>query len=104
MTYVVGFDDSAGNTTSAAGLTGVVLAGGTYPGGALAWDTTHDLARHAQRHQRLLGHDRLPQRHRPDRERADPVPVGLPDPRHVRERRAGADVSCPSTSAVSRSS
>ncbi len=32
MTYVVGFDDSAGNTTSALGLTGVVLAGAKYPG------------------------------------------------------------------------
>jgi hypothetical protein len=42
MTYVVGFDDSAGNTTTAAGLTGVLLAGGKYSadGGAPAWDTT----------------------------------------------------------------
>ncbi len=42
MTYVVGFDDSAGNTTTAAGLTGVLLAGGKYSadGGAPSWDTT----------------------------------------------------------------
>jgi hypothetical protein len=44
MTYVTGFDDSAGNTTSATGLTGVLLAGGNYAdlndGGAPAWNTT----------------------------------------------------------------
>jgi hypothetical protein len=40
MTYVTGFDDSAGNTTSATGLTGVFLYGGTYPGGAPSWSTT----------------------------------------------------------------
>lgn len=45
MTYVVGFDDSAGNTTTATGLTGVLLAGAKYTdadGGAAtpAWDTT----------------------------------------------------------------
>ncbi len=42
MTYVVGFDDSAGNKTTATGLTGVLLAGGKYnaDGGAPAWDTT----------------------------------------------------------------
>jgi hypothetical protein len=42
MTYVVGFDDSAGNTTTATGLSGVLLAGGKYSadGGAPAWDTT----------------------------------------------------------------
>jgi hypothetical protein len=37
MTYVVGFDDSAGNTTSAFGLTGVELSGAAYPG-APSWD------------------------------------------------------------------
>jgi len=46
LTYVEGFDDSAGNMTSATGLTGVLLAGGNYPaahdGGAPTWDmTTH---------------------------------------------------------------
>lgn len=46
MTYVVGFDDSAGNTTTAKGLTGALLAGGSYPaahdGGAPTWDmNTH---------------------------------------------------------------
>jgi hypothetical protein len=44
MTYVTGFDDSAGNTTSATGLTGLLLAGGNYAdlneGGAPAWNTT----------------------------------------------------------------
>jgi hypothetical protein len=42
MTYVVGFDDSAGNTTTATGLTGVLLAGAKYSadGGVPAWDTT----------------------------------------------------------------
>ncbi len=42
MTYVVGFDDSAGNTTTATGLSGVLLAGGKYSadGGVPAWDTT----------------------------------------------------------------
>ena len=44
--YVVGFDDSAGNVTSALGLTGVALSGGSYAsangGMAPAWDlTTH---------------------------------------------------------------
>jgi hypothetical protein len=42
--YVNGFDDSAGNTTSAIGLTGIFLAGGNYAdennGAAPAWDTT----------------------------------------------------------------
>jgi hypothetical protein len=38
LAYVTGFDDSAGNTTSALGLTGVGLAGAAYPGGAPAWD------------------------------------------------------------------
>jgi hypothetical protein len=46
MTYVVGFDDSAGNMTTAGPLTGVLLAGGNYPamhdGGAPTWDmNTH---------------------------------------------------------------
>ena len=46
LSYVVGFDDSAGNMTSATGLTGVLLAGGNYPaahdGGAPTWDmNTH---------------------------------------------------------------
>jgi hypothetical protein len=44
MTYVTGFDDSASNTTSATGLTGLLLAGGSYAaahdGGAPTWDTT----------------------------------------------------------------
>lgn len=42
LTYVKGFDDTAGNTTSATGLSGVLLAGGKYSqdGGAPAWDTT----------------------------------------------------------------
>jgi hypothetical protein len=44
MTYITGFDDTAGNTTSASGLTGVLLAGGSYAaqhdGGAPSWDTT----------------------------------------------------------------
>jgi hypothetical protein len=40
LTYVVGFDDSAGNTTSAVGLTGIELAGAVYPGGSPAWDLT----------------------------------------------------------------
>ena len=41
MTYVTGFDDSPGNATSASGLGGVFLYGGTYPG-TPAWDTaTH---------------------------------------------------------------
>ncbi len=44
MTYVTGFDDSANNTTSATGLTGLLLAGGNYAdahdGGAPTWDTT----------------------------------------------------------------
>jgi hypothetical protein len=42
--YVTGFDDSAGNTTSATGLTAIFLAGGNYAdennGSAPAWDTT----------------------------------------------------------------
>jgi hypothetical protein len=46
MTYVKGFDDSAGNKTSATGLTGVLLAGGNYAsatdGGMPTWDmSTH---------------------------------------------------------------
>jgi hypothetical protein len=46
LSYVVGFDDSAGNMTNATGLTGVLLAGGNYPaahdGGAPTWDmNTH---------------------------------------------------------------
>jgi hypothetical protein len=46
MTYITGFDDSAGNHTSATGLNGVLLAGGNYAshndGGAPSWDTnTH---------------------------------------------------------------
>ncbi|HEY5318009.1 MAG TPA: hypothetical protein VIJ20_08510, partial [Solirubrobacteraceae bacterium] len=46
MTYVTGFDDSANNTTSATGLTGLLLAGGNYAdahdGGAPTWDmSTH---------------------------------------------------------------
>ena len=40
MTYVTGFDDSAGSTAIATGLGGVLLSGGAYPGGAPAWDTT----------------------------------------------------------------
>jgi len=43
MTYVVGFDDSAGNTTSATGLTGALLAGAKFnpDGGAgPAWNTS----------------------------------------------------------------
>jgi hypothetical protein len=42
MTYVVGFDDSASNTTTATGLTGVLLAGAKYSadGGVPAWNTT----------------------------------------------------------------
>jgi hypothetical protein len=40
MTYVMGFDDTAGNTTSALGLTGVELAGAAYPGLSPAWDLT----------------------------------------------------------------
>jgi hypothetical protein len=39
MTYVVGFDDSTGNTTSATGLTGVVLMGATYSSSQVpSWD------------------------------------------------------------------
>ena len=46
LSYVVGFDDTAGNMTSATGLSGVLLAGGNYPaahdGGAPTWDlNTH---------------------------------------------------------------
>jgi hypothetical protein len=46
MTYITGFDDSAGNHSSATGLTGVLLAGGNYAnhndGGVPSWDTnTH---------------------------------------------------------------
>ena len=46
MTYITGFDDSAGSTASATGLTGILLAGGSYSaandGGAPTWDTnTH---------------------------------------------------------------
>jgi hypothetical protein len=37
LTYVVGFDDSAGNMTSALGLTGVELTGAQYPG-TPSWD------------------------------------------------------------------
>jgi hypothetical protein len=42
MTYVVGFDDMAGNTTTATGLSGVLLAGGKYSadGGAPDWTTS----------------------------------------------------------------
>jgi hypothetical protein len=40
MTYVDGFDDSAGNTTTATGLTGVQLLGASYPGGPPAFDWT----------------------------------------------------------------
>ncbi len=40
MIDVVGFDDSPGNTTSAVGLQGVVLAGAAFPGGAPAWNVT----------------------------------------------------------------
>jgi hypothetical protein len=44
MTYVTGFDDTAGSTASATGLTGLLLAGGSYAnahdGGAPTWDTT----------------------------------------------------------------
>ncbi len=42
FTYITGFDDSAGNTTTASGLSGVLLAGGKYSqdGGAPTWDTT----------------------------------------------------------------
>jgi hypothetical protein len=40
FTYVTGFDDSAGNMTTATGLSGVLLAGGKYSadGGAPSWD------------------------------------------------------------------
>ena len=41
LMYVTGFDDLAGNTTTASGLTGVLLAGGDYATidhGAPAWD------------------------------------------------------------------
>jgi hypothetical protein len=38
MIDVVGFDDSVGNTTTATGLAGIVLAGAAYPGGAPPWD------------------------------------------------------------------
>ncbi len=42
--HVTGFDDSAGSTASATGLTGLLLAGGSYAdaydGGAPTWDTT----------------------------------------------------------------
>ncbi len=40
MTYVLGFDDSAGNETSATGLTGVELLGSKYPGGPPPFDTS----------------------------------------------------------------
>jgi hypothetical protein len=40
MTYVVGFDDAAGNQTSALGLTGVQLTGARYPGGPPPWNPT----------------------------------------------------------------
>jgi hypothetical protein len=42
LTYVTGFDDTAGNTTSATGLKGALLAGGKYSldGGVPAWDLT----------------------------------------------------------------
>jgi hypothetical protein len=44
MLYVTGFDDTAANATSATGLTGVFLAGGSYAaqhnGGAPTWNTT----------------------------------------------------------------
>ena len=40
FTYVTGFDDSAGNMTTASGLSGVLLAGGKYSqdGGMPSWD------------------------------------------------------------------
>jgi hypothetical protein len=46
LIYAVGFDDAAGNTTTATGLTGVLLGGGNYPashgGGVPSWDlSTH---------------------------------------------------------------
>jgi hypothetical protein len=40
MTFVDGFDDSAGNATTAAGLTGVELLGARYPGGPPPFDLT----------------------------------------------------------------
>jgi hypothetical protein len=40
MIYVTGFDDSAGNTTSASGLAGIVLAGAAYPGGTPPWNVS----------------------------------------------------------------
>jgi hypothetical protein len=44
MTYVAGFDDTAGSMQNATGLTGLLLAGGSYSaqhdGGAPTWDTT----------------------------------------------------------------
>ncbi len=44
MTYITGFNDAAGNTSSATGLKGILLAGGNYAdlhdGGAPSWDTT----------------------------------------------------------------
>ena len=43
MTYAVGFDDSTGNTTTASGLTGALLAGGNYRAwhdGGPTWDLT----------------------------------------------------------------
>jgi hypothetical protein len=44
MSYVTGFDNAAGSTANATGLTGVLLAGGNYAtandGGAPSWDTT----------------------------------------------------------------
>jgi hypothetical protein len=42
MTDVTGFDDTAGNTTSATGLSGVLLAGAKYSedGGVPAWNTS----------------------------------------------------------------
>lgn len=40
MIDVTGFDDSAGNTTSADGLDALVLVGAAYPGGAPPWNTS----------------------------------------------------------------
>jgi len=38
MMYVTGFDDAVGNTTSAVGLTGVLLAGTLWQDGSPSWD------------------------------------------------------------------
>ena len=42
MTYVTGFDDTAGSMTSATGITGVLLAGGLYADGGMAPSFTTD--------------------------------------------------------------